>query len=851
MMKSIIYLFSIFLLLSGLPIEATAQLNEGFEGTFPPNGWVVLDNGVQTNQSWGKSSKNANNGSSHAYVAFSSSTTELAEDWLITPKVKPDASNKTLTFHATNDFNGNTNSIYTIRVSTTSQSDRSSFTTVATYAEADFTAKTYKSFNVDLSAYEDQEIYIAFVLENSRGDSYLLDDVSGLPLVSFGEVPMCDVMLSQPPSTAWNVVPVDITLAWTPASGGPTGYKIQIGTSQGGSEFLALTDVGNTTSYKPMNNLANDTRYYVKVTPYNRNGDAADCQEYEFVTESSTSANLDCTTNNSSVSRSVCYGNNATESFSLSANDGKQVNLTFNAGTVENNQDEIYIYDGTDASGRLLNAGKLYGNNGDLNNLSYTSTTSNLFVQITSDASNSCSTGEQTPINYTASCVDCVPPIATVAKGNCDGNNNQFYLELNITNKGSSDLVLTNDQNVQTQDITSTGIIQVGPFNYGTVQLSLRSENNFCSIELPAVTVESCPPANEDCANAMSIMLSDNNCSNIVKGVVGTASISDNVGACSNNQNDVWYAFTADSTTNHIFEFTNRGITQSMSLYSGSCGENLSTVGECESDSLISANLVDGQTYLIRISSTDSLALDTFSFCAKLAPPTNDLCTDAQLLACPAGIDSMNIDATNATATGAMACNSNAVGAGVWYRLIGTGSRLAITATPQNWNAEIQIFSGADCNNLTCQTSADAAGNNAAETISNFQTTANTTYYIYIGANETSGSAGLFNLSITCIENTSNIICLDNPTNDPCNNIQINEGTVNQNVTACQTINTAESAVTIENSQTVEFKAGTSITLKAGFTVQKGALFTAKIEACSSNLKSEEEQETSTKPTKQ
>ena len=269
-MKSLtIYIFSLTVFLFGISHIGHAQLSEGFEGTFPPVGWASFDNGVQQDQSWEKSSNNPNTGSAHAFVNFSTSTTEFAEDWLVTPKLLPDGTNNTLTFQATNDFAGNTGSIYTIRVSTTSQTDKLSFTTELTLTEADFTPDVYQVFNVNLSAYIGQEIYVAFVLENSKGDSFILDDVSGPPTATVGTVPNCDAALIVPDPKTWNDVPLNSQLGWSSASGDPTGYKIQIGTSQGGAEFLTLTDIGTVTSYQPATEFAPNTRYYVTIVAYN------------------------------------------------------------------------------------------------------------------------------------------------------------------------------------------------------------------------------------------------------------------------------------------------------------------------------------------------------------------------------------------------------------------------------------------------------------------------------------------------------------------------------------------------------------------------------------------------------
>ena len=73
--------------------------------------------------------------------------------------------------------------IYYVRISTTSQTTLSDFVdTVATYSEADFTDITNPALTdmkiIDLSAYDGDQIYIAFVMEQNDGDNWFIDDVN-------------------------------------------------------------------------------------------------------------------------------------------------------------------------------------------------------------------------------------------------------------------------------------------------------------------------------------------------------------------------------------------------------------------------------------------------------------------------------------------------------------------------------------------------------------------------------------------------------------------------------------------------------------------------------------------------
>lgn len=63
-----------------------------------------------------------------------------------------------------------------------------------------------------------------------------------------------------------------------------TGYRISIGTTSGGTDLVNDLDVGNVLQYKPPTELPLDQEFFVRVTPYNENGDAGTCQEESFIT---------------------------------------------------------------------------------------------------------------------------------------------------------------------------------------------------------------------------------------------------------------------------------------------------------------------------------------------------------------------------------------------------------------------------------------------------------------------------------------------------------------------------------------------------------------------------------------
>ncbi|QXP60853.1 BspA family leucine-rich repeat surface protein [Olleya sp. HaHaR_3_96] len=83
-----------------------------------------------------------------------------------------------------------------------------------------------------------------------------------------------------------NATDVDITtdLSWT-AITEATGYTISVGTTTGGTDILALTDVGNVITYNLASDLPETSTIFVTIAPYNAVASATGCSEESFTTE--------------------------------------------------------------------------------------------------------------------------------------------------------------------------------------------------------------------------------------------------------------------------------------------------------------------------------------------------------------------------------------------------------------------------------------------------------------------------------------------------------------------------------------------------------------------------------------
>ncbi|MBR9914568.1 MAG: T9SS type A sorting domain-containing protein [Algicola sp.] len=180
--------YSLFLVL-GLGLQAqNTILNENFEGaSFPPEGWISfrgIDN-IGTANDWIKVIDSQSN--AHAFSRFSNVDIGVAEDWLVTPLIDlSNVSDSELRFFSKETYGTFYASQYDVRISTSSQTDHASFTTVTTYT--DFNTSNYEESIVDLSDYDGQQIYIAFVHIDEFEDDWLLDDITLM-----GINPLCNI----------------------------------------------------------------------------------------------------------------------------------------------------------------------------------------------------------------------------------------------------------------------------------------------------------------------------------------------------------------------------------------------------------------------------------------------------------------------------------------------------------------------------------------------------------------------------------------------------------------------------------------------------------------------------------
>jgi hypothetical protein len=279
-MKKITLLF-LFLIMT---FSVKAQFPEGFDNGLP-SGWTTFigTNGLGTAQNWALA------GTTNLFMKCSDENAgAVTEDWLVSSSTSITATNSLLSFYE--------QTIYTqpfepasmsVRVSATSQTDISTFTSLSSLSATEVFNGT-NSRNVDLSAYEGESIYIAWVLEQEYGDGWIVDDI------------ILSNQNADAPRVAENLSPINgatdvimnasdgaIALSWDASTLGdrPTGYEIFWGTTSG--SLTSLGTLPGTAVNITGNNYA--TRYYWMVVPLNIGGSATGSIEMSLTTQSNPS----------------------------------------------------------------------------------------------------------------------------------------------------------------------------------------------------------------------------------------------------------------------------------------------------------------------------------------------------------------------------------------------------------------------------------------------------------------------------------------------------------------------------------------------------------------------------------
>lgn len=199
---------------------------------------------------------------------------------------------------------------------------------------------------------------------------------------------------------------------------------------------------------------------------------------------------VDCTVG--PVNTSYCYTNDDTTSFVFVSSDGSDLQVTFNAGQVENTYDELIVLN-TDGI-ELYNG---YGNNGDLTGLTFQSTGDTITVSINSDFTINCDDDNYTQWDFDVSCATCTNPTATYTILDDCSASGGFLVDVNISDLGSATSVTISDnQSSPTQGLNAAGMVQFGPYTNATgIVINIQNDQDVnCFLNSGSITQSNCPP---------------------------------------------------------------------------------------------------------------------------------------------------------------------------------------------------------------------------------------------------------------------------------------------------------------------------------------------------------------------
>ena len=399
-------------------------------------------------------------------------------------------------------------------------------------------------------------------------------------------------------------------------------------TDLGSAGSLTISDnQGNTSSTSNTGTIqfgpyANNTDVQITAS----NNDDANCSSTSgpLTQEYCATTLVDCAVG--PVSSSYCYGNGDTTQFEYVSSDGSPLNLTVDSGLIEAGWDIIIV---TDSDGSILFQGD---NGGDLTGLSFQSSGDTIYLGFQTDGSISCTSSSTYAggIDWTVACATCTNPSAEYTVIDDCANGDQFLIDVNITSMGDAgSLTISDNYSSNTEQTSSTGIVQMGPYPFLTdIIITVSNDQDVnCVINSNPIQLFACPPENDNCSGAIFIEANeDESCNASGSGTLVAATPSSESNACGGSaDDDVWFEFTAVSENHAISLYNIIGDTQDLYhvLYEGDGCGNLNQV-YCSDDNNSTANgLTVGDNYFVRVYSftANELSNLTFDICVFTVPP--------------------------------------------------------------------------------------------------------------------------------------------------------------------------------------------------------------------------------------
>ncbi|TYA56720.1 T9SS type A sorting domain-containing protein [Formosa maritima] len=577
-------------------------------------------------------------------------------------------------------------------------------------------------------------------------------------------VPNCDLVLLNPTDGS-STADTNVELTWQPATGIPTGYKVSVGTTSGGTDIVNEdTTTGTTYSLNGLG-LLYETEYFVNIVPYNSYGDAMGCIEKSFTTRVEPIEGAACsrphvvssfpylvaggnTANyENNVNTGSCGANNTSY---ITSNDvfyeitpAADMSINIDLVNINNNNVGMHLMKGcpTDTDKECIGFDGEWNTSAGLGIYDAVLYAGNTYFLVLSAG------GTSTTYTYDLIITQnsCINPTFTLTNVP-DCGTGMFSIDVDVTSLGSATTLTLTDGTSSTA-INALGLVNIGPYQSGeTITVSITNDqDNSCSYTESIYFY--CPPSNDECANAISLSVNTDDTCTLVTSATNagaTESMSDPA-SCNGNTNDVWFSFVADGSS-MILEYLNvteaigtGGIFQSTELYEGSCG-TLTSLACFTGQYAELVNLTDGNTYYLRNKTniTGEYA-QNFDVCLKTPPaaPSNDECSNATILTLSTD-DQCDNQATGttlgATPSAENTCNTPTNQyKDVWY--IFTPTEMAYysfsVTTSAPASPSFSIYSGT-CGALTAVSSYCSTG------VQTHQLNSGESYYVMVRSNSTS-----------------------------------------------------------------------------------------------------------------
>ena len=233
---------------------------------------------------------------------------------------------------------------------------------------------------------------------------------------------------------------------------------------------------------------------------------------------------------------------------------------------------------------------------------------------------------------------------------NPDCGNNQFSVDVNVTDLGgSSSVTISDDQGSSTQQLSSPGTVTFGPYSSGTTVTITVTSDDDNTVSSSDTATYTCPPTNDDCANALSLTVypqgggvgNETSASTTQANDSGTHPTCDNAGT----NLDLWYSFTAPSSGKvKLIRGGTKGNKIESALYDSCGGTELFCFGY--NDDQTFTGLTPGNTYILQVWH-DSFNAGDFTIVLEEVSYTNPTFTLTAVPDCNNGQFSVDVEVTD------------------------------------------------------------------------------------------------------------------------------------------------------------------------------------------------------------